>query len=134
LWEITKRYIEKNIDKLFQVTNTKSFYIKHLATNLLVFYLLPKMNLKEGIVETIQTRVIDGGYFITPISSRGLGHLPTKGLGTYYLALKWFYNEKTKKYYSEKLLKQMKDYEELIKHSMSPGWEERLDFISNLKY
>jgi len=35
-----------------------------------------------------------------------------------YLALKWFYNEKTKRYYSEELLKEIKD-------SMGPDWRKK---------
>lgn len=128
LWEITKKYIERNSKKIFEYKYTYEFYYKHLAANIVVFYLMTKLKIKQDLRGYILEKIIKDGYFISPIDHPGKT-MPDSfsfiDVASFYLALKWFLNDKTKHYYSEELLKEMEEYEDNIKDSMDPNWREK---------
>ncbi|MFH1505799.1 MAG: hypothetical protein ABIE94_02315 [archaeon] len=84
----------------------------------LLYYLSNKNieNLKEEILNFTKLRL----FFSSIIFFERGPYDFNKDIATYFLALKWFYSDKTKHLYSEELLREIKDYEEKIK---SIEWE-----------
>ncbi|OGJ19942.1 hypothetical protein A3K73_03200 [Candidatus Pacearchaeota archaeon RBG_13_36_9] len=138
LWAITAKYVEKNKDKLFEYEFSYDFYYKHLAANIVVYYFL-KNCYKEGeLTDYIIKKIMEEGYFSRPddkvpkmrdsLLHKSLQPLfPLPGMRNYYLAIKWFFNEKTEKYYSEGLLKEIAEYEAQLKNAIDPKWREKIE-------
>jgi len=137
LWDVTKKYVEKRKKELFEYEFSYEFYYKHLAANVIIYYFLEN-DYKEGILtEYITEKIMEEGYFTCPDDKiprmqdsmliKCSCPFPLPGIRNYYLALKWFYNEKTKKYYSEALLEEITEYEKKLKNSIDPKWREKLE-------
>ncbi len=94
---------------------------KSLSGNVQIYYLLTK---KKNIGELMSFlgKIIYSHFYVSPDYIRinrafgRLGHLPPEErrypIYGFYLALKWFYSEKTKHLYTKNLLDQIKQYEE----------------------
>ncbi len=108
----------------------KDFYYKHLVTNLVVYYLLKNLKIKGNLKEFIINGIIKKCFYInsnnkTIVADNEVIYPKEERLETYYLALKWFYNDKTKKYYSKELLKEISEYEKAIKYYTSKEYQEK---------
>jgi hypothetical protein len=84
--------------------------LSFLIKNIKVYYFISKSKFNDIENFTINnisnTEEFSTGYYP--------GFDREYSLSSFFLALKWFYNDNTKKYYSERLLKEMKEYEEYL--------------------
>jgi hypothetical protein len=138
LWKITKKYVEKKKNELFEYEFAYEFYFHHLAANLVVYYLLEKVPIEGSLKDHIKKKIIEDGYFLGPgagdayMSWRraaiiGEGIITLNTICSTYLALKWFYRDKTKKYYSPEIQQEIKDYEMRLKNPLDAHWRDKIE-------
>ena len=91
--------ISKQAKLLFEYKLCYRFYYSHIATNIVVFYMLKNsfrgspagdFSIRDFIVK----KLLYKGYLLTPVFKMGYQNL-WEDIWPYYLALKWFYSEKT---------------------------------------
>ncbi len=118
LKEFRRRYLKKS--KIFGYVWKKKYegyHFSFLLLNVKIYYLLLKSKIFGDLKEFIMNNIVKTSNFYVPLR---IYYLKKEHISNYFLALKWFYNEDTKKYYSEELLKEMKEYEEYIEKYRDP--------------
>jgi len=126
IWSINRDYLDKNAKKIFEYKYAYEFYYMHLAINTIILHLISsgiKGDLKTYIEKIIINEMEN---FKNDSAPNNADEFAFTRIGPFYLALKWFYNEKTKKYYSDALLEEMKKYENFIENAMNPHWREKV--------